>query len=156
MAFILRARGTSYRQIFYTKPLLKHIISMLAAIDIHNLLQQFVYHPKEPLIFSSGFFLFLFLGFISIFYIIHQKHDLKLGYVVLFSLYFYYKSSGIYFLLLVLSTVVDYNLANFIYNAKKQWHKQALLTFSLVLNLGLLAYFKYTNFLYEIFCDLSK
>jgi len=129
---------------------------MLAAIDIYSLLQQFVYHPKEPLLFSTGFFLFLFLGFISIFYLIHQKHDLKLGYVVLFSLYFYYKSSGIYFLLLVLSTVVDYNLANLIFNAKRQWHKQGLLVFSLLLNLGLLAYFKYTNFLFEIFCNLSN
>jgi len=129
---------------------------MLAAIDFHNLLQQFVYHPKEPLLFSTGFFLFLFLGFISVLYAIRNRPNPKLAFVVLFSLYFYYKSSGIYFLLLVLSTVVDYNLANLIYNAKRQWHKQGLLVFSLLLNLGLLAYFKYTNFLFEIFCNLSK
>ncbi|HWB63091.1 MAG TPA: MBOAT family O-acyltransferase, partial [Chitinophagales bacterium] len=122
-------------------------------IDFHKLLQQFAYNPKEPLLFSSGFFLFLFMGFISIFYLLHKKHNVKLLYVVLFSLYFYYKSSGIYFFLLILSTVVDYNLANFIYNADSQWKKRALLIFSLVLNLGLLGYFKYTNFLYEIFCN---
>ncbi|MDB5281654.1 MAG: hypothetical protein JWO06_729 [Bacteroidota bacterium] len=128
----------------------------MSDIDIHSILQQFVYHPKEPLIFSSGFFLFLFLGFVSIFYLIHKKHDAKLAYVVLFSLYFYYKSSGIYFFLLILSTVVDYNLANLIYNTEEAWKKRGLLVFSLLLNLGLLAYFKYTNFLYEIFCELSK
>ena len=130
---------------------------MLAAIDIHKLLEQFVYHPKEPLLFSSGFFLFLFAAFINIFYFLHKKgtHDLKLVYVVLFSLYFYYKSSGLYFLLLILSTVVDYNLANLIFNADKQWHKRGLLVFSLILNLGLLAYFKYTNFLFSSVCSLT-
>ena len=128
---------------------------MLAVIDFQKLLQQFVYHPKEPLIFSSGFFLFLFAGFISIFYIIRKKHDLKLIYVVLFSLYFYYKSSGIYFLLLIMSTVVDYNLANLIFNAKNKYYRQGLLVFSLLLNLGLLAYFKYTNFLFSSVCSLT-
>ena len=123
-------------------------------IDIHKLLQQFSYHPKEPLIFSSGLFLWLFMLFISGFYLLHKKHDSKKIYVILFSLFFYYKSSGIYFFLLILSTVVDYNLANFIYEADKQWKKKAWLIFSLVLNLGLLGYFKYTNFLTEIFCNV--
>lgn len=129
---------------------------MLPAIDFHSLLKSFVYNPKEPLLFSSGFFLFLFSGFITVFYMLHKQRNLKLLYVVLFSLYFYYKSSGIYFLLLVLSTIVDYNLANLIFNAEKQWQKKAWLIFSLLLNLGLLAYFKYTNFFYEIFCNLQS
>ena len=55
-----------------------------------------------------------------------------------------------------MSTVVDYSLANFIYHADTQWKKKSWLIFSLVLNLGLLGYFKYTNFLYEIFCNLSN
>ena len=128
----------------------------MLGIDIHKLLEQFVYHPKEPLIFSTGLFLWLFLLFMCGFYLLRNKRDPKKVYVILFSLFFYYKSSGIYFLLLILSTVVDYSLANFIYNADKQWKKKAWLIFSLVLNLGLLGYFKYTYFLYEIFCNLSN
>jgi len=127
----------------------------MPAIDFHKLLEQFTYIPKQPLIFSSGLFLFMFAGFITIFYILHRRHNVKLLYVVLFSYYFYYKSSGIYFLLLILSTVVDYNLANIMANAPKGSQRKALLIFSLVLNLGLLGYFKYTNFLYEIFCAAS-
>jgi alginate O-acetyltransferase complex protein AlgI len=124
-------------------------------IDFHKLAELFVYNPKEPLIFSTGLFLFLFMGFISIFYIFHRQHNLKIAFVILFSLFFYYKSSGIYFLLLITATIVDYTLANFIYKAEKDWEKRAWLIFSLVLNIGLLAYFKYTNFLYEIFCNLA-
>ena len=33
-------------------------------IDIHKLWQQFAYNPEEPLLFSSGLFLFLFTGFV--------------------------------------------------------------------------------------------
>ena len=127
----------------------------MPSIDIHKLLEQFRYIPKQPLLFSSPQFLFLFAGFISIFYLLHRRHNVKLLYVILFSYYFYYKSSGIYFLLLILSTVVDYNLANIMANAPKGWQRKGLLIFSLVLNLGLLAYFKYTNFLFEIFCSAS-
>ena len=126
------------------------------AIDLHKLWEQFVYHPNEPLIFSTGLFLFLFMAFITGFYVVRDNHRAKLAYVILFSLYFYYKSSGIYFLLLIFSTVVDYTLANFIYNATRPWKKKAWLVFSLVLNLGILGYFKYTNFLYEIFCNATN
>jgi D-alanyl-lipoteichoic acid acyltransferase DltB (MBOAT superfamily) len=124
----------------------------MPSIDFHKLLEQFTYIPKQPLIFSSGLFLFMFMGFLSIFYLLHRRHNVKLLFVILFSYYFYYKSSGIYFLLLILSTVVDYNLANIMSRAPEGWKRKGLLIFSLVLNLGLLGYFKYTNFLYEIFC----
>ncbi len=122
--------------------------------DLSKLLSQFFYHPNEPMIFSSGLFLFIFLGFITVYYLVHEDFRLKLTYVTLFSLFFYYKSSGVYFLLLILSTVVDYTLANKIYYAEKQQHKKWWLILSLVLNLGLLTYFKYTNFFYSIYCDL--
>ena len=124
-------------------------------IDIHKLLQQFVYHAKEPLIFNSGFFLFLFLGFFTVYTMLHKTHRAKLTFVTLFSLYFYYKSSGIYFLILIGSTVIDYALANLIYKTKIQWKKYLLLVFSLVINLGMLGYFKYTNFLHEIFSGVA-
>src|SRR6478609_4004522 len=124
-------------------------------IDIHKLLQQFAYHAKEPLIFNSGFFLFLFLAFFTVYTMLHKTHRAKLTFVTLFSLYFYYKSSGIYFLILIGSTVIDYALANLIYKSKVQWKKYLLLVFSLVINLGMLGYFKYTNFLHEIFSGIA-
>ena len=121
-------------------------------IDLTKVWQQFVYNPKEPLIFSSGFFLFLFAIFMVIYFAVYKHHRAKTTFVTLFSLYFYYKSSGIYFFLLVAATVVDYSLANIIFHSTKKSIQKAVLVLSLVLNLGLLAYFKYTNFFYEIFC----
>ncbi len=123
--------------------------------DINKIWNQFLYNPEEPLIFSSGIFLFLFSAFMLVYFSLHKHHRAKTTFVTLFSLYFYYKSSGLYFMILIGSTVVDYTLANFIYKQKNQLYKNIILIISVVLNLGLLAYFKYTNFFYEIFCNLT-
>lgn len=122
-------------------------------IDIHKLFEQFIYHTKAPMIFNSGFFMFLFMGFMAVFFILHKTHRAKITFITLFSYYFYYKSSGMYFFILLLSTVVDYTLANQIYKADSKSKKKSLLIFSLIVNLGLLFYFKYTYFFYSIFCS---
>jgi D-alanyl-lipoteichoic acid acyltransferase DltB (MBOAT superfamily) len=123
--------------------------------DIHKLAQQFVYNAEEPLLFNSGLFLFLFTGFIWIYIILSPTHRSKLIFVTIFSLYFYYKSSGIYFLLLVLATIVDFTLAQWIYRTEEKWKKKFFIIITLVINLGLLGYFKYTNFLAETFSFIA-
>lgn len=124
-------------------------------IDIHKIADQLLYNPQEPLIFSSGVFLFLFIGFLVAYTALKDTQRPKLIFVTLFSLYFYYKSSGGYFLLLVLATVVDYNLANLIYSAENKLRRKIFLISSLVINLGVLGYFKYTNFFFETYSTLS-
>lgn len=123
--------------------------------DIHKLAQQFVYHPKEPLLFNSGLFLFLFTGFLWIYVVLSPLQRPKLVFVTLFSLYFYYKSSGGYFVLLLFATVVDFTLAKLIHASQDSWKRKFYIVLTLVINLGLLGYFKYTNFLYEAFCSVT-
>ena len=125
------------------------------SIDILKLVDQFLYNPEEPLIFNSGFFLFLMVGFLLIYILLSKTHRPKLLFVTLFSLYFYYKSSGIYFLLLISTTLIDFILGNLIYRATTAWKRSSLLALSLIANLGVLGYFKYTNFLHEIFSNIA-
>src|SRR5687767_8672633 len=120
-------------------------------LDIHKFKQLFVYNPDEPLIFNSGLFLFLFTGFLWIYISLSKTHRPKLIFVTLFSLYFYYKSSGGYFILLLFATVIDFTLAKLIYTSKDQWQRKFYIIVTLVVNLGMLAYFKYTNFLFDAF-----
>jgi len=125
-------------------------------IDFHKLLQEFVYNPKEPMIFSSGFFLFLFLGFIAVYSIVYKHNTLKNIYLTLFSIFFYYKSSGLYFILLVITAVVDYNLAKQIARTEIKQRRTLFLVLSLVVNIGMLIYFKYTNFFLGMFYDIAN
>ncbi|MGI4872800.1 MAG: MBOAT family O-acyltransferase [Janthinobacterium lividum] len=120
--------------------------SLVNQVDFQRLLSQFVYHPKSPLIFNTGFFLLLFLGFLAGYQLLRNQHRARLLYVTLFSLFFYYKSSGLYFLLLVFSTMVEYNFARWIADSGSPGRRKLLMTLSLLVNLGMLFYFKYTNF----------
>jgi D-alanyl-lipoteichoic acid acyltransferase DltB (MBOAT superfamily) len=106
----------------------------------------FMYDPKNPLLFNSALFLGLFLVFYFVYILTLKTHRLRIAYVVLFSLFFYYKSSGIFFLLLIFSSVLDYVIAKLIYDERDKFYRKLYLIISLLVNLGLLGYFKYTNF----------
>lgn len=110
---------------------------------LQKILDLLQYNPKEPLLFNTGLFLFLFVFLALGYCILRKKLTARLLFVTLFSYYFYYKSSGVYFGLLALVTVSDWLIAKRIAvsDRKKAW------TFlSIVIDLGLLCYFKYTNF----------
>ena len=110
----------------------------------------FAYDASSPLIFSSGLFLFLFAGFLLVYSAFRRAPMARIVYVIAFSLYFYYKSSGVYFLLLVFAAASDFLIARGIYRTRKRSLKRWLVVLSVAVNLGMLGYFKYTNFLIDI------
>ncbi len=132
-------------------------------IDIHKVLGQLTYDSSQPMIFSSGLFLWLFLAFSFIYMLLEKKNTLRLLFVTAFSYYFYYKSSGLYFYLLAIVTISDFLLAKWICKAqtpadgsyKKNGKGRSLLILSLMIDLGLLAYFKYTNFFGGIIAEIT-
>ena len=123
-------------------------------IDLDRLCDVLTYDAQQPMIFSSGLFLFLFLGFSLVYLCLRKTTTLRLLFVVLFSYYFYYKSSGTYFVLLGVVTLSDFCLARLMEHARTKAGRRALLVTSLAINLGLLCYFKYTNFFYEMLAPL--
>lgn len=123
-------------------------------IDINKIAEVLTYDPKQPLIFSSGLFIFLFLGFSLIYCLLQKKTTARLLFVSAFSYYFYYKSSGMYFFLLGLVTVTDFFLARRMSVTEDPFKRKLIVTISLFVNLGLLCYFKYTNFFYEMLAPL--
>lgn len=125
-----------------TLPATENLFSKIGAL--------LTYDPSSPLIFSSGLFLFLFTGFLLLYGFFRRAPLARMVYVILFSLYFYYKSSGIYFLLLIFAATSDFLIAQAIYRVPGRRAKRWLVALSVAVNLGMLGYFKYTNFLVEI------
>ena len=134
-------------------------------IDFTRLIEQLIYQPQSPMIFSSGIFLFLFLGFTLIYNLMGKADTLRILFVTLFSYYFYYKSSGFFFWLLALVTISDYFIAKAIgqtlpspslQGGSGRFLAKTLVVLSLLLDLGLLIFFKYTNFLGESICTLLE
>lgn len=109
----------------------------------------FVYQQEAPLLFNSGLFFFLFIGFVIIYMSLRRHLLARLVYVTLFSLYFYYKSSGIWFILLLFTATTDFCIAGLMSNTCKAGKKKLYVLLSLCINLGMLCYFKYFNFLYS-------
>ena len=105
----------------------------------------FRYDPRSPMLFSSGLFLFVFLGFSLIYGLLKRRLTLRIVYVTLFSLYFYYKTSGLFFLLLVGLSLSDFAIGRLMHRSRRSGARKSLLVLSLLINLGLLCYFKYAD-----------
>ena len=119
-----------------------------------NLLRLLSYNPREPLLFNSALFLFLFTGVMIVYGLLQKKGVARILFVTAFSYYFYYKSSGLYFFILLFISVSDFGIGHWIGRAKNQLHKRWLVALSLIVDLGILFYFKYTNFLFQTVADL--
>jgi D-alanyl-lipoteichoic acid acyltransferase DltB (MBOAT superfamily) len=105
-----------------------------------------VFDKSHPLIFTQWefwlFFLVVMLGFSAL----HRRISMRNAFLCGISLFFYFKTSGLYWLLLVFSTLTDYSIAFKIEGAKTPWKRKAWLVLSIFLNLGALSYFKYAYF----------
>ena len=129
---------------------MKPLQDFFATFDWNAFLQQFLYDSKNPLLFNNGFFVYFFTLFILLFFALRNHHKARRYVFCIFSLYFFYKASGWFVGLVLVSAVVDFFLSNAIYREKSQSRKKFLLVLSILFNLGMLFYFKYTDFFIEI------
>jgi len=112
----------------------------------NNILDQLTYHPGEPMLFSSGVFWALFMVFIPIYALLKKRFWQMVTFVIAFSLFFYYKSSGFYVFLLFATSVIDWSLSRLLVRLKSRAGRKACVWASLVCSLSVLGYFKYANF----------
>ncbi len=113
-----------------------------------------LYKPDEPMLFTSGIFLIWFSLFLFIYSFIYPIKPYRTLWVIAFSFFFYYKSSGIYLIILCFSILLDYYVAQWIYQSTNKNFRKALLLISISCNLILLGYFKYTNLILGSFYSL--
>ena len=111
-----------------------------------NILELLTHDPKSPMLFSSGLFWALFLVFLPVYALLKRRLWQMLLFVTVFSLYFYYKSSGVFFLLLSATSLLDWTLSKLLVELREKWQRQACVWLSVVCSLGILGYFKYANF----------
>ncbi|MCK5846457.1 MAG: MBOAT family protein [Bacteroidales bacterium] len=111
--------------------------------------EVFIYNPTKPLIFTRFYFWMFFAIVLTFYSLVYKKRNrtMRSAYLFAVSLFFYYKSSGLFFFILLFSTVTDYYIGKAIYDSNKLLIKRILITLSLIVNLSLLVYFKYSYFL---------
>ncbi len=101
------------------------------------------------MIFSSIEFLFFFLPiFLIIYYIVPFKAKNVL--LLIASLLFYGWGEPVYIILMILSSILGYIFGILIDKASKPFNKSLLLCVSVIINIGILGFFKYADFLISI------
>ena len=100
------------------------------------------------MVFSSILFLLYFLPVFMLVYVLLPK-SWKNHWALLVSILFYAWGAPNFIYVVLATSLLDFYLVRAIYNAENQARKKLFLSTSLVLNLGLLAYFKYANFFVE-------
>lgn len=131
------------------------LANIFNGISVESISEQlhewFTYDVSNPLLFNSP----LFLGLFIIFYIIYvavkdARHFLfRRIYVIVFSVFFYYKGGHNFYILLMVCAVLTHWLARLMYAEEVQWKRKTLMIIGIVGNLAMLAYYKYTNFLID-------
>lgn len=123
---------------------------MTAGVDIStvaaNAGAMLGYMPAEPMLFSSGTFWALFLIFMPLYALVRNRMWYMLTFVVGFSFFFYYKSSGWFVLLLGATSLIDWTVSRLMVRTDVKWRRKLLATVSIIVSLSVLAYFKYANF----------
>ncbi len=113
------------------------------------------YSSDNPLLFTQVYF-WVFLVVVLAFYsLVYRRFPLRHLYLFVVSLFFYWKSGGFFFILLLISVMTDYLAGRRIYHTKERWKKKGWIVFSLLINLSLLAYFKYTFFFVDVLNRLT-
>lgn len=122
----------------------------------------FAFDPQTPLLFTQFYFWAFFAIVYALFSLLHSKRLLRNAFLFFVSLFFYYKTSGLFVLILLFVTASDFLIAKRIYHAQntpqppntQNRKAKAWLVLSIVIDLSLLCYFKYSYFLTNMVNDL--
>jgi alginate O-acetyltransferase complex protein AlgI len=103
---------------------------------------------------SSAYFIFL-VGIFFLYWPLARVRALSLA-VILFANYFFYAKWDLFYLALIpAASTCDFLIALGLQHSKAQWLRRALVTLSVLLNLGILASFKYMPFFLENYTRFS-
>jgi alginate O-acetyltransferase complex protein AlgI len=120
-----------------------------------DFLNALTYNSIHPLQFNSVLFFILFTFLYIIYSAVYQKVSVRNILLLIFSLYFYFKVSGLAVVVLLFIATSDFFIGKGIFYSQKKSLKTFLLLLSLIINLGSLFYFKYTNFFLKLYGDVQ-
>lgn len=125
---------------------------MIGWSDVLQSIQDFfVFDPKAPLIFTAKVFWVFFGIVLAVDSFLHKNRVWRHAFLFVASTFFYYKTTGFFFLLLLFTAVWDYFVGKFIYVSRDKTRKKIWLAMSVIMNLGVLCYFKYAYFFTDLY-----
>ena len=114
----------------------------------------FSYNPDKPLIFTVPAFWIFLLVVLAGYSLIYKKIMIRNLYLFIISLLFYYKTGGLFLFILIFVTIIDYTCGLLINSSRRGFTRKLFLLLSIISNIGLLGYFKYTGFIIDTINNL--
>ena len=121
---------------------------------VQFLQEVFAFDASSPLLFTQFYFWAFFALVFAVFSLVKSRRLLRNSFLFFVSLFFYYKTSGLFVLILMFVTCSDFLIGQRISKSQRQRVKKAWLLTSVVLDLFLLCYFKYAYFFTDIVNNL--
>ena len=116
----------------------------------------FAYDPTSPLVFTQFYFWAFFGVVYALFALVGSKKSMRNAFLFFASLFFYYKTSGLSILILLFVICSDFFIAKRMVKHKPgSFGRKAWLILSVVIDLGLLSYFKYAYFFTDVLGSLT-
>ena len=110
----------------------------------------FTFHESKPLIFTQFYFWAFFLVVFALFSLVCNRRLMRNTFLFMASLFFYYKTSGLFVLILIFSTFFNFYAAKGIAASRKPAGKKLWMSGSVFVNLAVLFYFKYAYFFTDV------
>ncbi len=108
----------------------------------------------EKLVFTEFNFWLFFILVLAIFSFLHKNKLARSVFLTIVSLYVYFKTSGLFLLVLIVSIIINYFFGRRIFAAKSELRRKWIIAFSAIFNLLILGYFKYAIFFTESFNEV--
>jgi len=110
------------------------------------LINLFSFDETHPLLFTQFNFWAFFAIVYALFALFHSKRLLRNSFLFFVSLLFYYKTSGLFVLILLFDTFLDYFLGIFMDKSQRNGWRKTFMISGVAINLLVLFYFKYAYF----------
>ncbi|MDR0833848.1 MAG: MBOAT family protein [Candidatus Symbiothrix sp.] len=114
----------------------------------------FAFNSNSPLLFTQFYFWVFFALVFAVFSQLQNKQLMRNTWLCVVSLFFYYKTSGLFVLILLFTTVFNFYQAHLIDESKTKAWKKRNLVIGLIVNLFFLFYFKYAYFITDVVNEL--
>ena len=124
-------------------------------IALDYLSRVFSFDKAHPLLFTQFYFWAFFAIVFAFFCLLKNKCLLRNTFLFFVSLFFYYKTSGLFVLILIFTTLYNFFAGKWMYTRKREGSRNFVLALSVIVNLATLCYFKYAYFLTDVLNNLT-
>ena len=124
-------------------------------IALEFLTNLFSFDKAHPLLFTQFYFWAFFAIVFAVFCLFKNKCLLRNTYLFFVSLFFYYKTSGLFVLILIFITLYNFFAGKWLHSRRRNGSRNIVLAISVIINLSTLFYFKYAYFLTDVLNKLT-